>query len=84
MYTVDWLPSAEQDLADIWNNASDRAAVSTAADMIDASLKQNPLAVGEARSGVTRILFYSPLAVLFDVDIPAQKVKVWDIWRWPA
>ena len=37
-YTVTWTPSAEQDLAALWNAAPDRQAVADAADEIDTSL----------------------------------------------
>lgn len=62
-YTVDWLPSAEQELADVWTNAPDRAAVNAASNRIDAALRRDPLHVGEARSGRKRILVEPPLAV---------------------
>ena len=82
-YTVEWLPTAEQTLADIWNNATDQSAVTAAADAIDAALARNPLSVGEAREGATRILFVEPLAVLFRVDVANRHVTVFDIWRYP-
>jgi hypothetical protein len=84
MYIVAWAPSAEQDLAEIWNNASDRAEVTAAGNEIDAALTANPLNFGEARRGITRIAFVKPLAVLFDVREDQEKVRVWDIWRWPS
>jgi hypothetical protein len=83
-YTVEWLPSAEQELANLWNQAADRSEVAAAADAIDAALARDPLALGEARGGPTRIVFEVPLAVLFDVDVVARRVVVWDLWRWPA
>ena len=82
-YTVEWLPSAEEELADLWNNAADRKDVTAAADAIDADLSSDPLSLGESRAGRTRIVFHRPLAVLFDVDAAARKVIVWDLWRWP-
>ena len=84
MSTVIWSPSAEQELAQIWNDASDRALVSEAANEIDAALARNPLNFGEARRGITRVAFVKPLAVLFDVHEDQVKVRVWDIWRWPS
>jgi hypothetical protein len=36
-FTVEYLPSAEGELADLWNNAPDRAAVTAAADTIAAA-----------------------------------------------
>ncbi len=84
MYTVSWSPSAERELADIWNKASDRAEITAAANEIDADLARDPLTLGEARGGHTRIVFVTPLAVLFDVEETDQSVRVWDVWRWPC
>jgi len=83
MFVVEWLPSVEQDLAGLWTTAPDRAAVTAAANAIDAALKRDPLAFGEARGGNTRIGFVASLAVLYDVDTDANSVTVWDVWRWP-
>jgi hypothetical protein len=82
-YTVEWLPSTLQDLAELWNNASDRSALTAAANAIDDILCREPLTAGESREGMTRIFFVEPLAVLFDVDTASRSVKVWDVWRWP-
>jgi hypothetical protein len=38
IYTVVWLPTAEAELARLWNTAADRNAVASAADRIDAAL----------------------------------------------
>jgi plasmid stabilization system protein ParE len=84
MYTVVWAPLAEQELAEIWNDASDRAEITAAANEIDSALVRDPLDFGEARQGITRIAFEKPLAILFDVHEDQQKVRVWDIWRWPS
>jgi len=82
-YTVEWLPLTLQRLADIWNNAPDRGAVTAAADAIDAALARNPLSQGEGREGDTRILFVEPLAVLYEVDAANRHVTVFDVWRYP-
>ncbi|CAN5577973.1 hypothetical protein BH10PLA2_BH10PLA2_08280 [soil metagenome] len=83
MYTVNWLPSAERELATLWNTASDRSAIAATADAIDNALARNPLAVGESRKENTRIAFEPPLVVVFDVNEAARHVVVWDVWRWP-
>lgn len=82
-YTVEWLPSVEQELAALWNSAPDRSDIAAAANNIDAALARDPLTLGESRGGRTRIAFLTPLAVLFDVDTAARMVTVWDLWRWP-
>jgi plasmid stabilization system protein ParE len=83
-YAVEWLPSAEQELASLWNHAADRKAVTAAANALDADLARDPFSLGESRGERTRIAFYTPLAVLFDVDAASNTVTVWDLWRWPG
>jgi plasmid stabilization system protein ParE len=82
-YTVVWERAAEQKLADIWVAAADRAAVTQAANTIDARLRKDPNTAGESRQGVTRILVEPPLAVYFDVSDPDRLVTVWAVWRYP-
>jgi plasmid stabilization system protein ParE len=82
MYTVVWTPSALRDLADLWNNATDRAAVTSAADTIDSLLARDPLSQGEARAGSRRILVVESLAVYFEVRDLDRLVTVLDVWRW--
>lgn len=83
-FTVLWVPSAERDLADLWNNAPDRAAVTAAADTIDSLLARDPLSQGEAREGARRLLFVEPLAIYYDVDPGDRLVTVHAVWRWSA
>ena len=80
-YTVAWKPSAEKELARLWLAAPDRTAVSAAANRIDALLGSNPGAQGESRSGATRILFMSPLAVFYEVSEQDRFVDVLKVWR---
>jgi hypothetical protein len=46
-FTVVWKRSAEADLADIWINAADRAAVTNAVQLIDVKLAESPTEWGE-------------------------------------
>jgi hypothetical protein len=82
-WSVEYLPSTERELANLWNNGPDRAAVAAAANRLDQALQHNPLELGEARAGNTRIAFDDPLAILFDVNAVNQHLAVWDVWRWP-
>jgi hypothetical protein len=81
IYTVLWRPLAEQQLAQLWNNASDRKAITSAADTIDSLLRRDPQSKGESRSGMTRVLFVEPLLVLFDVVQPDRTVYVKAVGR---
>lgn len=80
-YTVTWKPSAISRLAELWEEASDRHAITEAADTIDALLHKSPTEVGESRQENTRFLFVSPLAIYFDVFPADHKVSVWAVWK---
>ncbi len=58
-YTVTWVPTALNALADLWNNAPDRKAIAQAADRIDQLLAVDPDQQGQAFHG-KRILFNRP------------------------
>jgi len=67
-YTVVWLPSAQNVLADIWNQASDRQAVADAANGIDVALGADAHQKGRPFRGQRRTLRISPLGVVFTAD----------------
>jgi hypothetical protein len=68
IYTVVWQRHAQMMLADLWNQAADRAVVAKAADAIDALLRVDASSRGEAR-------------VHFQVDELDRMVKVLNVWR---
>jgi hypothetical protein len=50
-FTVIWKPKAELALAELWNSAQDRQAVTESADAMDSLLRTSPLEVGESPHG---------------------------------
>ena len=82
-YTVLWKPDAEEELVRIWTEASDRSAVSAAANTIDRLLKSSPHDRGESRSGTVRIFFVDPLGVFFDLQEEDRIVSVLRVWSVP-
>ena len=82
-FTVVWKPAATAELAKIWLNAEDRAAVTTAAHQIDTALRIDPSIKGESRSGDRRIMFVAPLGVDFEIHEPDRRVDVLRVWGWP-
>jgi plasmid stabilization system protein ParE len=64
-YMVTWLRSAQNDLADIWNHAPDRRAVTDAADRIDRALEHDADQKGQPYYGIRRIYIDATLAVVF-------------------
>jgi plasmid stabilization system protein ParE len=82
-FTVIWRPTAQQRLARLWIDSSDRQAVTAAANDIDRFLKHDPLHHGESRFGSTRLLIHRPLAVYYDVSEDDRIVTVWAVWHLP-
>lgn len=76
-YTVAWLPDAEDELANLWNNAWDRQAVAGAANRMERSLLRDADQKGRAKNG-RRILIDPPLAVTFTVSPDDRLVTV--VW----
>ena len=80
-WTVIWKTDAEGDLANLWINAPDKMAVTTAANRIDLLLRKDPLNTGESRTEDDRIHCEPPLAILFTVNEGDRKVFVERVWR---
>jgi plasmid stabilization system protein ParE len=80
-YSVIWLPDAEAEMAQIWLDAADRAAITAAANAIDATLQGDPLHSGESRYGNRRVLLVRPLGVGYVVYEEEQTVVVGRVWR---
>lgn len=75
-YLVAWKPSAADRLAEVWLSAPDRAAVTAAADALDAALRGDPHQYGESRGGSTRMVVVPPLAVVYEVIDADRLVEV--------
>jgi plasmid stabilization system protein ParE len=80
-YTVCWRPTAERKLNEIWNEATDKSAVSEAADAIESELQSRAGMAGESRGDEARFLSVAPLAVYFDVHEDDRTVDVWSVFR---
>ena len=80
-YTVVWVPSAEDDLAIIWMDATDRSAVASAADRIDGLLREDPHHQGGPHYGEVLTLTVSPLGIDFEVLEDDRLVKVLTVWK---
>ncbi|HEV3449273.1 MAG TPA: hypothetical protein VG099_31850 [Gemmataceae bacterium] len=80
-FSVNWLPDCEQELAHLWINAPDRQAVTQAAHILDERLRLDPLNAGESRPSGRRILFASPLGVVYRVIPDDMLVQVEHVWR---
>ncbi len=79
-FRVTWHPEARRELAQIWLAATDRAAVSNAANRIDVLLGHDPENTGDDFYG-DRILVDLPLAVTFTVSPEDRWVQVLQVWH---
>ena len=75
-YTVEWTSVAENQLADIWAQAPDRAAVTAADAAIHRVLQRHPLTQGTDVSEGLRKLRVPPLTVYYQVNQAQQIVEV--------
>ena len=80
-YSVCWRPEIERKLNEIWNEATDKNAISEAADAMDRELRTRPLFVGESRDELGRFRTAGPLAIYYDVHELDRSVDVWSMFR---
>jgi len=78
-YTVVWVKSSQDELAELWMNAPDRNAVTVAAHAIDQELGEDAAVKGSELSEGLRSLFAPPLKAIFTVredDRVAEVLRV--------
>jgi hypothetical protein len=78
-YTVTATPKAENDLANLWLQAPDRAAVAAAADTIDRLLRDDATQRGGTATHGLRQLIIPPLIADFSVEENDRMVTIWSI-----
>lgn len=72
IYTVTWVPDAEEELVRIWIRSGSRNAVKSAADKIDKRLRKNPDQHG-VPYGNKLSLHLPPLLVVYEI-IPDDRI----------
>lgn len=75
-FTVVWHSDVKNELAELWMAASDRRALSAAADRLDRELAVDPQRKGRPVGDQLRVLTEPPLEILFDVSEPDRLVKI--------
>ena len=75
-HTVVWHKDAVDELAEIWINAPNRAAVATAANAMDSNLADEPSTKGDELSEGLRVLIARPLQVLFAVNVDDRVAEI--------
>jgi hypothetical protein len=79
-YTVVWVQSAQDELAELWLNSKDRGKLADAADVIDRELSVDAPIKGHELAEGLRSLFAPPLKAIFSVsedDRIAEVLRVW-------
>jgi hypothetical protein len=80
-FTVIWLPTAENQLANWWlNRVNYRQSITMASDQIDKLLKTDPFRSVRSRGRFWELTI-APLSVLCDIDVDDRMVKVLQL-RW--
>jgi hypothetical protein len=82
-YAVDYLPVAEDALADAWLRAADPGAVTTASAHIDRLLAADPFGNGHLLHEGLYQLVEPPLTVFYTVDPAQRRVEVSQVWYTP-
>jgi hypothetical protein len=80
-YTVVWRREAEAQLMTLWLRALNKSAIAGYVEQIDRILQRDPHEQGESRNENTRLAFFRPLCVRYQIDEPAKRVYVVSI-KW--
>ena len=75
-FKVRWTNFAQSQLIQLWLNASDRSAVTAAANLIDRELASSPMSKGRPLLPGFREYEAPPLSVVFGVDPATGQVVV--------
>jgi hypothetical protein len=78
-FTVVWTQDALNQLAGVWNRATDRAAVTAAAHQVDVLLQNDPDTQGMDFYG-DRYLIVPPLQIVFAVRPDDMTIEVQLVW----
>jgi len=79
-FIVKWSGDAHDRLERIWMAATDKTAVTRAADIIDRILENDPYRDGAVVLGEEKTLIVEPLAVDFEVFEDQRRVFVFNVW----
>lgn len=82
MFRVRWEDSALNELTALWTDADSplRQLITETVAQIDRQLETAPVAHSESRSDGRRILFASPLGILFRIEADGRTVSVLNVW----
>ena len=75
-YVVVWTQNALEELAEIWTEADDLPAITSAAHAVDRELSEQPADKGTTLSEGLRALVIPPIRILFSADEATGVVEV--------
>jgi hypothetical protein len=78
-FTLAYLPDALAELAVLWLDSTDRAAVSRASDLIDRELRDSPDTKGDAVEGSLRKIVAHPLVFYYVISPADRLATVWSV-----
>jgi len=81
-WLLKWKPKAVRELTALWNQSSEKAAVTKAVHQLEQALSRNPMTFGESRVGLQRMAFEKPLCINFEVIPDDHKVIVISVREW--
>ncbi len=83
MYSVEWLPSAALEFADIWLplTAEQQAAILAALAVFKQALTTDPLGHGESRDHGHRVMLEAPLGIRYRIERAGYTVSILQVWR---
>ncbi len=80
IFTVVWIPDAEQRLADAWLQSSDRKAIVNSTNRIDKGLRIDPEKQGDLLFDTVRTMIVGVLGVHFEVVEEDRLVRILHVW----
>jgi hypothetical protein len=80
-FTLTYLPSARDELAQLWLAARDRNAVTASSDSIELSLRHDPDRKGDEVQASLRSIVVPPLVYYYVVSPEDRLATVWSV-RW--
>lgn len=81
-FRVRWMRNARDQLAAVWLAHGDRNSVTAAAHRIEQLLRHDPENQGEDRTAGRRVIFDTPLVVLYRVNTATNTVTVVGVSRY--
>jgi hypothetical protein len=81
-YRVEWLESAEEELAAVWLRSAYRRELTLSSATLDRMLEYDAHEIGESREPGIRFINLWPIGINFSADEATRVVKVVHVWEY--